>query len=169
MKTIKIFFLTLALISSYATPTNALANSDVIFNDGQKDWVVGFQIPEGQSAITEFVPKGESVDNWSELVTQETIQPLAVTPRVYADTVIKIIKEKAHANNLHYRLHSANSRSAAFEWWIPDGPNAQHELYKVIKYPNQTIVLRYTTKRPDNFIKTRSQWEKFIFKWDPKL
>src|SRR5262245_39773026 len=68
----KRFLIAFALVLSPFAASAQLVDENLLVMPPQ-GYVQGFQNRSGNTAIMEFVPKGETVENWTEMVTVEII------------------------------------------------------------------------------------------------
>ncbi len=136
---------------------------DLIFELTDTRFHVDYTASNEHSSIYEMTIEGETVNNWSELVTIQKI------PRINApfEDFYKYFTVGLRRDNPDYscgsRIISSNENSIFFEWWLEGkGPNAQHEWYRMIQNSKDCFILRYTTKKLGQVEKIRSTWEKCL-------
>lgn len=131
----------------------------IIFSLDQKEWVKGFEDSKDGYTIIEFTPKGQSVDDWKELVTVQTTPPIKDI-REYYDRFVAALQQNVEDQKVNAKVLSQDSNSILFEWWIDKGPEAQHEWFRLFKTPSATLILRFTTKNLNQVDTLRPIWEK---------
>jgi hypothetical protein len=87
VKYLPIIFLVLFLSACVTVPVEGLKTS---INTG--GWDIGYQkdFGAGNGYIREFVPKGESINNWSKLITIEFIEGEKSSLKTYIDSFQKL-------------------------------------------------------------------------------
>lgn len=129
-----------------------------------RSWALGFSSEDQGHVISEFVLAGETVHNWTELVTFQVLSGLQVTPKELmvriktgilkscpdvAWTVIRKGKEE-----IVYEWHATNC--------LPHG--TQHEVSKIIQGKIAMHRVAYTTKRLSTFEEAGQKWKTLIAK-----
>lgn len=131
------------------------------FSFDDREWIKGFEQNEKGSSIVEYTLKGETVDNWNELVSVQKLIPISSLD-LYHEVFIKKLGESVNPEKVESKIITKNDDSMLFEWWINKGADAQHEWFKLIQTPESTLVLRYTTKKLGDVDKIRPTWEKIL-------
>lgn len=54
----------------------------LILSFDSREWVVGYQDPDSPGAIVQYVPAGQTIDAWQEMVTKRTYKGLQETTTV---------------------------------------------------------------------------------------
>ena len=129
-----------------------------------KAWRLDYSGQDPFHIINEYVPAGETVNNWSQLITKELLPAPAVTPREYVSRYIAMLDSKVPSGvHIHHRILKFDRQSVLFEWWI-NGPSnyAQHEYYKLVIKSGQSQIARYTTKRLSTVNRNRAFWIRYI-------
>jgi hypothetical protein len=162
----KTIFLLIALLNFdrlYSTEEDVECEESLQFSFDNRPWKRAFENSNSQASIVEFTLKTENVDNWTELVTVQKLVPISATVENYYLEFMHNLRKAVNPEKVYSRLINKNDTSGLFEWWIDGkGPNAQHEWFKLIKTPNATLILRYTTKKLDDVEKVRGPWEKIL-------
>jgi hypothetical protein len=137
------------------------------FNPGE--WTLGNSKEDQNQRIIEFVRPGEKIDNWTELLTMQTLrkpanpEPIAaMVARIHADD------EKSCPNgfmkNVIEQGGPTNTEEASiiYEWqFINCPPNAdQHEVAKIIYGKFNIFRLAYVAKTKKLAPEKREQWIK---------
>lgn len=134
------------------------------FSLDDRDWQEAYHKTNDENeGITEFVLKGENVENWSELIAVQKFNVNQGSLEEYYDLFMKNLKEAVKPDQVHSRIIKKDKDTLLFEWWI-DKPssNAQHEWFKIFKTPQSLMILRYVTKKLDKVEKQRPIWEKIL-------
>ena len=126
--------------------------------DGRK-WEVGFShSPSASQCGIEYVLKGESVTNWSELVTSQFAGGLT---GFTLDEWLKLFTEGMSKKypSFKWKKIPMNDGSLLFEWSHKKGEwPAQHEIKRGIYIDNYVYFLSYAKKTEQLDKKTRAQW-----------
>jgi hypothetical protein len=160
----RIFFFLFAMsLFLYGAESMQECEEQVLFAFDGRDWDQAYDATKGDTSIIEFVPKGDDIDNWSELVSIQKLSQFDATVDEYYDAFIDEMKKEVSPDEVNSKVISKDDdKSIFFEWWINEGKNAQHEWFKLIKTPQSVLVLRYTTKKMDDVENVRSTWEKIL-------
>lgn len=133
------------------------------FSFDDRQWEQGFTDSKGELLMTEYTPKGESIENWSELVTVQKFPALNITPDQFYQEFLKNLRATVSPVEVKTRMISQNHDSMLFEWWIEGNtPFAQHEWFRLFVRPDATLVLRYTTKKTADLDKVGETWTKLL-------
>lgn len=161
---VRLFF----ILALFAQPEMLKASIDICqdeieFTFDNRKWKKDYEQKAQEAAIIEFTLENESVQNWSELVTIQKFIPLNIAVEDYYKEYLKLLKQSVNPSTVDSKILSQDENSIFFEWWIDDqGPNAQHEWFKLFKSPNAYYAFRYTTKKMDKIGKAGESWKKII-------
>lgn len=134
---------------------------EVKFQFDDRTWEKGYENADKEASITEYALKGETVGDWSELVSVQKLVPISSIDTYY-DVFMQKLNEAVAPEKAESKIISKKDDSILFEWWIDKGPEAQHEWFKLFQTPDSTLILRYTTKKLDDVEKVRGTWEKIL-------
>ncbi|MGE4573189.1 hypothetical protein [Parachlamydia sp.] len=164
MHTLKIlsFFIALTLISSSVIESKE-CREQLKFSFDDREWKEDFQSNDQIGSITEYTLKNETVTDWSELVTVQKLIPIKVSAYDYYLDFVKGLKKEVNPLEVRSQVLKQSEDDILFEWSISgrDGLS-QHEWFRLIKTPQSTWVLRYTTKKLQDVEKQRPIWEKIL-------
>ena len=156
-------FLLLLVSLFQLTEAKEECKQNIVFSFDDRDWEVGYEASNDETAMVEFVLKGENVENWKELVTVQKVSFTQGSLDDYYKVFLKLLKESVAPALVNSKLIRKTSDTVFFEWWISgQGPQTQHEWMKIFKIDGGAISLRYTTKNVDQVEKVRKVWEKNI-------
>ena len=127
-------------------------------------WKVGHyaEIPN-QYVITEFIPEGDDINNWEELLTIQHFPPLWGGPSPEdALNKLKAIREKKCPGVTKWNIIDKDERSILYEWQATPciGWPDQHEIARIIYRKYDTYFLHYTLKTYQMSAEQRSKWIK---------
>lgn len=159
------YFLIFTLCSLFTLSLQAAPRTMQI---GDRTWKLDYSAEAPHHVLHEYVTGGENVDNWTELLTLEYMPATPITPKEFVERYIEMLKSKVPSTvAVNYKILRADEGAALFEWWIKKpAALAQHEYYKLVKYPKYTRILRYTTKHLATVDKNKVFWIGYI---DQKL
>lgn len=150
----------LALTALLATAcTTTLETTFVPFD--ATGWRVGHAKDAGRGVgtITEFVRQGESIDDWSELITIQLIEDLK--GREADEAVAELFEDQVtdYAHVEHGVIES-DEWSVLYEWSIHDSaPHPdQHEIARMIEGEQGVHRVAYVKKGPRLADEERSRW-----------
>ncbi len=137
-------------LSSYERPL-------IPFDD--RKWKVGYQNAVNNMLITEFVLEGETVENWTELVTVQLFIGLeTATPEAMVSTSKKILEETCKSP--YWKELKKGENDILYEWSIKgcsSGPD-QSELSRVIRGKDGMHVIHYAIKKVPMPKDKRARW-----------
>jgi len=147
------------------TPTNKIPfNTGLLAFDKQviqfdnRPWKAAWVKNTAEVFTIEYIPVGEEIDNWQELVTSQFIAGLQdVTPVAFYGR----FKEKLDKAGISYTIHTIEETPEffLFEFKVakPDSLQ-QDELQKVVKHSNGMYILHYAMKKADMGEENRRKW-----------
>lgn len=129
-----------------------------------KDWEVGFNQKTETGYIVEFVPKGQTVENWNELITLNFFPGLEkrVDCDEFAEGFVDQLKESDP--KIKVTVIKAEEDNTIFEWSVngstknPD----QDELDRVIRGKQGLHMVHYVKKCKSFTEAERIKWLKFL-------
>jgi hypothetical protein len=134
-----------------------------------REWAEGWSIqqdptqrPPPGTVYKEYVLKGETVENWSELVT------LQFFPGLQDKTSLENFEQLNKTNllkvcpNANWKTLSSNDNERVWEWSIKNctGQPDQSEIAKVVKTKEGIHIFHYATKKENISDATREIWLK---------
>ena len=126
-----------------------------------RNWVVGYEASDGRKSIIEYVLEGETVHNWSELVTKQTFLGLQeiVTPEEFMENMKKSMK-----SSLQWNVLKKGNNDILYEWKMMNAPDMdnQHEIAHIISGKEGIYSMRYTTKKVPISPDRREDWIKLL-------
>jgi hypothetical protein len=126
--------------------------------DGRK-WAVGNRRQVGSEAVIEYVLPGETVTNWSELVTSQFIGDMdRFDPEQWLTMFTESMAEKY--TTFKWKRYSVKDGSVLFEWQHQGGSQwpAQHEVKRVVKQGRTVYILAYVKKTSKLDDTKREKW-----------
>ncbi len=129
----------------------------------QRVWECGYAAANDNQAIIEYVQPGETVHNWTELVTlqfSQYAQPQSVQKiyEVYKDLLIK------QSPQTTFTVLQETTNSILFEWKHPRDATwpAQHQLSKIIVTGNGQYTFSYVKKTQALDAATYTAWKDIL-------
>jgi hypothetical protein len=132
---------------------------NIMFDD--RYWQAAWGKNEPNITTIEYVPNGESINNWNELITSQFFPGLQekVTPKQFAERILENLKSSGY--NPIVTFHEDTSNQVIFEFRIDKPANQiQDELQMVTKDKNGLYVLHYVIKKSDMGKTDREKWVK---------
>lgn len=115
---------------------------------------------EHKDAITtiEYIPMGQNINHWSELITSQFIPGLPnVSAKEFANRFLADLKKTGVIYSAHFIDKQA--KSVIFEFQVQQPKNLQQdELQKVVKGSDGIYVLHYANKKEDMGSNNRQKW-----------
>lgn len=124
--------------------------------------------------IMEYVPDGQTLDNWSQLLTIQYFGPVAITPHVLMEQARD--RMQARCPNVFWKIIGQDAGSVLYEWRVSQCPalTDQHEVARLMRGIDGLHRIAYVAKvtelsqpQRDKWIKTFS--EAYIEKDDKKI
>lgn len=136
---------------------------NIIFDS--RPWQAVWKKTTADSTMIEYIPMGDDINNWSELITSQSYSniPNNVTPKKFADNVIRQLKETGLNPIITFIKESPNQ--IIFEFQIKNPKNmAQNELQMITKTANGIYILHYAIKKSDMGKINREKWLSNFYK-----
>ncbi|MBT8126179.1 MAG: hypothetical protein HKP12_06115 [Gammaproteobacteria bacterium] len=127
-----------------------------------REWVTGFsQEKAGEFSIVELVLKGETVHNWSELITIQNFANTRRNPRAFFEG-LKALREKECPDTTTWNVIEQDERSILYEWRAKPcaGFPEQHEISRIIDGKWNRFRIAYTAKVSEIPAETRQAFVK---------
>ncbi len=127
-----------------------------------REWVPGFSHEkEGEGNIIEFVLKGETVQNWSELLTIQSFANTRGSAHVFFEA-LKAFREKECPGTTAWNVIDKDERSILYEWRAKPcaGYPEQHEISRIIDGKWNRFRIAYTAKVSEIPAETREAFVK---------
>ena len=145
------------LSAAASAQTTDIEKQKIVFDDRQ--WQSAWSKNSDGEITIEYVPKGDDINNWHELITSQVFPdlPRKVTPKEFALTVIKGIENSGFKPVVKFIVDTP--RQVIFEYQISTPENqVQDELQMVTKGDDAMYILHYVIKTNDMGNKSRDQW-----------
>ena len=117
----------------------------------------------------EYVPSGENIDNWNELITSQFFPDLQqrATPQLLANGIMEQIKKSDFKSKITV-IENTPDR-VIFEFQVTDPKNLQQdELQAVFGNDKGLYILHYVIKKEDMGKESRDKWVELMKKAGPK-
>lgn len=155
----------LAIILTMTTFSGTLQAEDkngVVFSlkGDDKMWKIGSQFHVDSQEIAQYIPENETINNWTELFTIQTMENARLDPLNVFHLLLKELGNiGSGANIVGHRIISNDDRGLLAEWWIDQqAPTDQHEWIRIFNAGSSTAILRYTTKKTDKLDESAKVW-----------
>ena len=130
-----------------------------------RPWSEGHRGSNRFQSIVEFVPPGQTAQNWSELVTTQRTHDL-VSKGVSAKQFVNAMKKNLDDSGVEneWRILRDGENDVLYEWSTPGGKahEAQHEIARVVAGVRDLHRIAYTAKVQNLPPKDRQKWVKII-------
>jgi hypothetical protein len=145
-------------LPSYGTRKVSISNVQYDVDFGDEKWKVGDIHDWPQYRIVEHVPRNQSIDDWTELVTDGSYVG-------HVENIAKFIELRfkdlsARVAGFEGRIISSSENEALLEWWHPDSGKfvAEHqlELIKITSFGFWS--LSYVKKGSEMPAELRDRW-----------
>jgi hypothetical protein len=136
---------------------NTYEMQNIIFDN--RPWQAAWGRKSDDSVVVEYIPMGDDINNWKELVTSQFFSGLDnhMTPKQFAETVIKGMVDLGFKPIVTFIKSTPDQ--VIFEFRIDKPENqVQDELQMITKGINGFYVLHYVIKKADMGQAARDQW-----------
>jgi len=147
--------------TTYTTTSQQEVPERWSFSFDSRQWQVGYQAANPQEAIREYVLSGQTVQNWSELVTSQYFAR-DIAPRVLFEQFRRNISHGCPS--LRVAIIEESSDTIIFEWQLDgcQGFPAQHEIRRIATGRTGTLTLSFVEKTRQLTAEKRSTWISII-------
>lgn len=160
-----LIFIALLFISFQTTSAQAETTEliSLPFGIDNKKWEIGWQEQKPELFMYEFVPNGQSVENWKEIITVQFYPALKkLSAADFLNTFLSDLQKSEPGVNI--KIISASNDNAVAQWNLANSKtnNDQYELDRVIKGKKGLHMIHYAVKTTDWDESERDKWIKFI-------
>jgi predicted small lipoprotein YifL len=165
-----LMILAIALLSGCGTVGPALPHQEnLAFPLDMRDWQVGHSVENRSERTTEFVLKGEKIDNWTRLVTMQTVKKSDVSAESIETTVNKKAKEmSARCPETVWNVieRGPNTNTILYEFRVQNCPPDadQHEIARILDGKYNRFRIAYGAKVKTLPPEERDKWIKLLSK-----
>lgn len=126
---------------------------------GGKEWDLGFS-DSSNGLFLEYVLKGESIEDWSELIT---IQKFSSNDNVQMEDYLnqfKISLQKSINGKLDFQVLKKETKDALYEFQLVDDKNQpdQYELGYILKKDSNILFFHYANKTRKMSDNNKEKW-----------
>lgn len=139
----------------------SLEKQTLVFDE--RPWYAAWGQKTDAITTIEYIPKGEKIDQWQELVTSQFIPGLQdkISPKVFSENVIKYLKDSGLDPKIN--MISEEPNRVMFEFQVLEPENLkQHELQLITKGTDGIYVLHYVIKKAPMDKALREKWIKIL-------
>lgn len=148
------------IIGAAALHVSLCHGEDIALHFDNRQWEVANKQRNETQGVLECVLKGESVQNWSELVTAQVYFGLQdkVTPEEYMNAMVGRMKKMCPA--LIWNLIRQGKTDIMFEWDTTkcSGMDSQHEITRIITGKEGIHLAHYVTRKLPIAPEKRNEW-----------
>jgi hypothetical protein len=128
-----------------------------VFSFDSREWQVGYQAGNSQRTIREYVLKGQTVENWTELVTSLYMAD-NVAPRALFEQFRKDLARDCPS--LRTSIIEESADTIIFEWQHDGcrGFPAQHEIRRITRGRTGCLTLSFVEKTSQLTAEKRATW-----------
>lgn len=134
------------------------------FDFDGRNWKIGYKKANSQKSFTEYVLEGETVHNWSELITVQEFAGLQ--ERRTSEECMEFMKEEIAklCSQVEWNVLNKNDKDITYEWKITNclGQDDQHEIARIISGKEGIWVVHYATKKTPVSTERRQEWIKIL-------
>jgi hypothetical protein len=133
------------------------------FGLDNKDWEMGWENKTEVVYICEFVPKGQKIESWKELVTLQFYPKLQ---NCSAQEFMKAFLKRLHKDEPKVKIRPIASSfdNAVVEWNVSNSKHNpdQYEVDRVVKGEEGMHMIHYAVKTSDWSESERTKWLNFL-------
>lgn len=144
-------------VEKYSLGAISEVNERWIFEFDDRNWRIGYQSSDSKQAIREYVLNGETVDNWTQLVTSHFVVAKE-SFEAMVKTVTEALKRKCPSSRVSVIEQSHDS--VIIEWQSPPCGNEppQHEIRRLKPVYGGLLSLAYVQKTRELSADRRNSW-----------
>jgi hypothetical protein len=129
-----------------------------------REWEMGYRAKDETQGIAEFILKGETLRNWTEIVVGQTFFGLQKksTAKEWAEAVMKDIRSMSPDASCN--IIRNGTKDILFEWEIKNlpGQQDQHEISRAISGTEGIHIIHYATRKLPLSPEKRKEWIKLL-------
>lgn len=131
---------------------------DIVFDE--QAWLAARGNKEDFSYAVQYIPKGDTLENWHEMVTSQFIPRVQaqLQPIQYFNRIMEGITNAGFQPTLTVIEETPDEVTAEFQVSAPEKNVNQDEIMRIIKTDNGFYVLHYATHNGDMGANTRKKW-----------
>lgn len=169
MRKLCLFFVVLGITFSASAlyAQQLLLPEALVVKTDERKWALGYSAVDGLSGIMEYVLEGETVRDWTELVSAQTF-----VFRSFNGDVPELKKWAAETRKaldkgigtLEFKVLETGKNDLIYEWQLTGSAEAgdQYELARAITGEQGMHLVRYTTKKLPVSTADRKKWRKLL-------
>lgn len=126
-----------------------------------RPWQIGWGKIKPDYISIEYIPMGDNINNWNELITSQFFPDLQqkITPKKFAELFMQQYRESGYKPIVSYLLDTSDK--VIVEYRIEEPKNqAQDELLMITQDDKGIYLLHYVIKKADMGQKNRDKWLK---------
>jgi hypothetical protein len=152
-------------VDAFAKTVRAdIAPESLVFKTDERDWQVGFQNQAGNQAIAQFVLPGESVKEWTDMITINTFSGLTEEDIIkkYSEFSRKTIVEKCR--EVDWKVIAENKDSSLYVWTAKGcgGWPDQSEVVRALRGKQGLYIMHYGSRTLPLPLSRRDEWIKLF-------
>jgi hypothetical protein len=144
-------------------PTAGLIPSEIpsekwVVDYGAERWKLGSSEGNRTMRVIEYVPEGQTVESWKELVTDAFVTGRFETTSKFIQISTQSLSRRV--DGFQSKVIYDTGAEALWEWWHPASEKwpAEDQLEVVKYYPNGILSLAYVRKGPPMNDKEKELW-----------
>lgn len=134
--------------------------------DGRK-WIQGFHAADARQSITEYVPEGQTVENWREMVTVNEL--FGLQNQITPEGMVQALMQGAIQNcaGVEHNIIGSQDGEVVFEWQMRGCPTAhsgeadEYDIGRVVFARDRIYIMQYMSKTPIPLEK-REEWIRIL-------
>jgi truncated hemoglobin YjbI len=164
-----LMILAIALLNGCGTVGPGSSHQENLAFDFGGDWHVGHSVGNRSERITEFVLRGEKIDNWTRLMTVQALKKSALPAESIETTVNKKAKEmSARCPETVWNVieRGLNTNTILYEFRVQNCPPDadQHVIARVLDGKYNRFHIAYAAKVKTLPPEERDKWIKLLSK-----
>jgi len=130
----------------------------------ERKWELGYNTKDETQGIREYVLKGETVNNWGELVTAQAFFGLQAKANAGEFAGNMVMDLKKACPDLVWKALKDSPNDVLMEWEVKNCPGQtdQYEIDRIISGENAIYCIHYATKRVPISPEMRDKWIKIM-------
>ena len=145
--------ITMVVVSSCAVTLETIA-----VPAEQSSWQLAYGINRQRATMKEFVAPGETLSNWSRMLTIQFLEGERASPRQVVERARKNMQAECPGAEL--TVISEDALSVTYEWWTGTctRETSQHEVARLIRGNDGVHRVAYVRKVPRLETQEREKW-----------
>lgn len=150
-------YCSLIALDKTSVDPQVLSYEKQIIQFDNRAWKAAWGKHTDQISTVEYIPVGDDINNWNEMITTQFIPDSSLRPDQYGDNFLNNL----HKSGVTFKVNAIENKpdQLIFEFKVEKPNNLQQdELQKVVKGKGGLYIVHYVIKQADMGKENREKW-----------